>query len=134
MSKNFGFSAVVISFTLLGLIGLSARPAVALKEFKDQFEAKYVKPDSTEPNDVALAAAFKKVSCGTCHVDPQKGKKIRNVYGKQLEKLISKKDKMDKKKIQSALDTVAKLKIKPTDDASPTFGEKIASGKLPAAK
>src|SRR5208282_678561 len=35
-------------------------------------------------------------------------------------------------KIEAALDSIAKLKSKPSDPASPTFGERIASGKLPA--
>ena len=47
---------------------------------------------------------------------------------------MKKEDKKNKAKIQSALDAVAKLKSKPSDPASPTFGEKIASGKLPASK
>ena len=132
MSKRLVFSAAVICVGVLGLIGFTARPAVALKEFRDVFKTKYVKSDSTEANDVALAAAFSEANCNTCHVG--KSKKIRNDYGKQLAKLISKRDKKDTAKIQSAMDTVAKLKSNPSDPASPTFGEKIASGKLPAAK
>ena len=60
-------------------------------------------------------------------------KKIRNDYGKQLAKLVTKADKKNKAKIQAALDAVAKLKSAPSDPTSPTFGEKIANGKLPAA-
>jgi hypothetical protein len=132
MSKKFSFFSAVLFLTVLGLIGLPAKPALALKEFKEAFAGKYIKPDSTAASDVALAQAFKQVSCATCHAGPTK--KVRNVYGKQLEKLISKKDKKDSAKIQAALDTVANLKSKPSDTSSPTFGEKIASGKLPAAE
>jgi hypothetical protein len=130
MSKKFGISSVVIVVAAISFIGFTAKPAVALKEFKDAFEAKYVKPDSTEANDVALAEAFKKVSCGTCHVDPQKSKKVRNEYGKELNKIIKKADKNDKAKIKDALDTVSKLK----SSTGETFGDKISAGKLPAAK
>ena len=77
--------------------------------------------------------AFTEASCTVCHA-PGDNKKIRNDYGKQLAKRLSKKDKKDKAKIQAALDAVAKLKSKPSDPDSPTFGEKIAGGKLPAAK
>ena len=131
MSKRLVFSSAVVFFGVLGLIGFTARPAAAVKEFKDAFKAKYVKSDSTDANAAALAAAFDKAGCLTCHAGEDK--KIRNDYGKQLAKLISKKDKKDTAKIQAAMDTVAKLKSKPSDAASPTFGEKIASGKLPAA-
>ena len=70
-------------------------------------------------------------SCGICHADT-KNKKIRNVYGKQLEKLIKKTDKKNKDKIFKAMDKVAEMNSKPGDKKSPTFGDKIANGKLPA--
>jgi len=133
MSKRFNYSSAFIVLALIGQIGFMVAPALAVKEFKDAFQAKYIKPDSTEPNDVALAAAFDKAGCTVCHA-PGDNKKIRNDYGKELAKLLSKADKKNKAKIKDALDTVAKKKTKPSDSASPTFGEKIASGKLPAAK
>ena len=102
-----------------------------MKEFKEAFKSKYVKPDSTDPNDKALAAAFDTAGCATCHVGDNR--KNRNDYGKQLAKLLKKSDKKNKDKIFKAMDTVAKLKSKPKDPKSPTFGDKIASGKLPAA-
>ena len=132
MTRRFGFSSAVIFLAVLGLIAFSASPAVAVREFKEAFYAKYVKPDSSAANDVALARAFDQASCGVCHASGD-DKKIRNDYGKQLAKLLSKKEKKNKAKIQAALDTVAKLKSKPSDPKSPTFGEKIAHGKLPAA-
>ena len=133
MSKKGSFSSAVLFFAVLGLVGFTASPAVAVKEFKDAFKAKYIKPDSSEAKDAALASAFDQASCTVCHA-PGDNKKIRNDYGKQLSKLVSKEDKKNKAKIQAALDAVAKLKSKPSDPQSPTFGEKIASGKLPAAK
>ena len=132
MSKKVGFSSAVFVLAVLGLIGFTASPAVAVKEFKDAFRVKYVKPESTAANDVALAAAFSQASCTVCHAGGD-DKKIRNDYGKQLAKLLSKKDKKNKAKIGAAMDAVAKLKSKPSDPGSPTFGQKIASGKLPAA-
>ena len=132
MSKKASYSSAVLFLAVLGLIVLTASPAVAVKEFKDAFRAKYVKPESTRENDVALAEAFREAGCTVCHAGGE-NKKIRNDYGKQLAKLLSKADKKNKAKIQAALDTLAKLKSKPSDPASPTFGEKIASGKLPAS-
>jgi hypothetical protein len=132
MSKKFGVPSAVLLIAVLGWIGLTASPAMAVKEFKDAFKAKYIKPDSSAANDVALAAAFDQASCMVCHADGD-NKKIRNDYGKEVAKLVSKKDKKDKAKIQAALDAVAKLKSKASDPSSPTFGENIASGKLPAS-
>ncbi|MEI8374974.1 MAG: hypothetical protein WCJ35_19290 [Planctomycetota bacterium] len=133
MNRKLVFSSAVIFFAVLGMIGFTATPAVAVKEFKDAFRAKYVNPDSNAANDVALANAFSKASCGVCHAGGE-DKKIRNDYGKQLAKLLSKEDKKNVAKIQAALDAVAKLKSNPSDPASPTFGENIARGKLPASK
>lgn len=131
MSKRVALSSIFCCLAALFLIALSATPALAVKEFKDAFKAKYIKPDSTDAKDKALAAAFDQAGCMTCHVG--ENRKNRNDYGKQLAKLITKKDKKNKEKILKAMDTVAKLKSKPKDAKSPTFGEKIASGKLPAA-
>jgi mono/diheme cytochrome c family protein len=129
MSKRFLLSSV-LSLSVVALIAITASPAFAVKEFKDAFKSKYVKPDSTAANDVALAAAVDQTSCGICHTDP-KNKKLRNDYGKQLAKLITKKDKKNKDKIFKAMDKVAAMKVKPADAKSPTFGDKIAKGMLP---
>ena len=114
MSKKIGISSAVLFLAVLGLTVFTASPAAAVKEFKDAFQAKYVKPDSTAASDVALAAAFRQASCTVCHA-PGDNKKIRNDYGKQLAKRVSKQDKKNKAKIQAALDAIAKLKSKPAD-------------------
>jgi hypothetical protein len=132
MSQRFVFSSKFFSLAVMALIALSASPAAAVKEFKDAFQAKYVKGNSTAPSDTALAAAFDQAGCATCHAGEDK--KVRNAYGKELAKLISKRDKRNKEKIFKALDAVAQMKSKPADAKAPTFGEKISSGKLPAAE
>ena len=77
MSKKFCLATAVLLCAVLGLVGFMASPAMAVKEFKDAFRDKYIKPDSSETNDVALAAAFEQASCGICHAggdnkkDPQ---------------------------------------------------------------
>ncbi len=100
--------------------------AHAIAPFKKEFEEKYVKKDSTDPKDVAFAAAVKKANCLVCHAKNAEGKedkKVRNEYGKALDVLLDKKtDAQDKPKIQEALDKVAKEKSKPGDAKSPTFG------------
>ena len=131
MRKKIGISSTVLFLAVLGLIGFSASSTMAVQEFKDAFQAKYIKSDSGKANDVALAQAFERANCAVCHAGGN-NKRIRNDYGKELAKLVRKEDKMNKAKIEAALDAVAKLKSNPTDPTSSTFGEKIASGKLPA--
>ncbi len=131
MSKKFDSFPAFLFLVVLGTIGFMASPAMAVKEFRDAFKAKYIHPGSTAANDVALAEAFEQANCAVCHVG--ESKKLRNDYGKQIGKLASKRDKKNAAKIQAALEAVGKLKSNPADPASPTFGEIISSGKLPAS-
>ena len=110
---------------------LSYPPAEAVKEFKEQFDARYVKPDGTDPVEVALAEAVKEANCYVCHVKG-KSRKYHNVYGEALEEFLDRKDdKENVEKIQKALETVEKLKSDPDNDSSPTYLDIIKSGKLP---
>ncbi len=122
----------VWTLVVFGLVlSVNLPSAFAIKAFKDQFEAKYVKADSEQPNDKALAEAFATAKCNVCHEG--RSKKNRNVYGTALAELLDKKeDKENTEKIQAALDEVAAKKVDPNDTASPTFGERLADGKLPA--
>ena len=120
---------------LAAAIAISAfcGPARADKSFRDEFIAKYAKPDGKDPKDQAFAAACEKAKCNICHEG--KSKKDRNRYGAALGKLLNReKDKDNKEKIQAALDKVAKLKLDPKDEKSPTFGDLIKAGKLPGGE
>jgi len=124
---------------LLGIVGafaaaaaflLSAPPAKGDKSFRDEFIAKYVKPDSNDAKHRAFAAACEKAKCNICHEGISK--KNRNAYGKELAKLLKREtDKDDKPKIQAALDKVGAMKSNPKDPKSPTFAELIKAGRLP---
>ena len=119
------------AWTVAGLVCLATVPAVADRAFREQFRAKYIKPASKDPKDIALRAAFDDAGCNLCHVGEDRAN--RNAYGAALAKLLSREtDAGNKEKIQAALDKVAAMKSKPEDPNSPTFGEIIASGKLPA--
>ena len=112
------------------VLSVNVPSAHAIKAFKDQFEAKYIKTDSEQPNDKALAEAFATAKCNVCHEG--RSKKNRNVYGAALSELLDKKeDKENAEKIQAALDEVAAKKADPNNADSPTFGERLANGKLP---
>ncbi len=112
---------------------LTCVPGVmAIGPFKDAFEDKYVKPDSSAPKDVRFAAAFAEARCDVCHSGMKKEE--RNVYGRALAELLDwQEDRDNKEKIQSALDKVAGMKRDPKNEESPTFGQLIEQGKLPGA-
>lgn len=122
--------ALILSGLTIGLAVLWTVPAQAIKPFKDEFEATYVKPDSQAPADVALAAAVQAARCNICHEG--KSKTQRNAYGAALDKLLDKAaDAENKAKIHQAFQTVAALKSDPANPNSPTFGDRIRQGKLP---
>jgi hypothetical protein len=128
----FGLATVAI------VIG-QAVPSQAMPPFFKEFQGKYVKADSDDEKDKAFAVLVTQTTkCNVCHVGQDR--KVRNAYGKQLSMLLKKenfkaerlKDEPEKctAEIIAALDAVAAMKS--GDDKSPTFGELIAAGKLPA--
>ncbi|MGA2621628.1 MAG: hypothetical protein ABSF26_28845 [Thermoguttaceae bacterium] len=124
-------SAGVAILIAAGLVAASALPASADKAFRDGFRAKYVKADSNDPKDVAFREAFLEAGCNLCHVGDDRTN--RNAYGQALAKFLKREtDVKDKPKIQVALEKVAAMKSNPDDPRSPTFGEVIRQGKLPA--
>ncbi len=121
--------ALCLSMVACGLLA-SAPSVLAIGPFKDEFEAKYVKPDSSDPKDVAFAAAVTEGQCNVCHVGANK--KDRNGYGRALAGLLNwQEDRKNKEKIQSVLDQVGGMKSAQDDANSPTFGQLIEQGKLP---
>lgn len=107
--------------------------AFGIEAFKKEFEAKYVNKAATSGPEKEFADAVAKVKCNSCHVGTMK--KMRNEYGKALDELLDKKtDAKNVAKIQEALDKVAGMKSNPKDPNSPTFGELIKQGKLPAGE
>lgn len=117
---------LAVSFPLAWL----ASPAMGHREFKAEWDATYAKPGSGDPAVTALAAAAKEAKCFVCHVVGS-NRKLRNAYGMELAKLLTKEDKANKDKIHDAFEKVASLKSDPKNDSSPTYGELIKQGKLP---
>lgn len=113
------------------LVLASAEPVRAMPPFKKAFDAKYVKPDSADAAEKAFAEAAKKVNCNVCHAGTNK--KMRNDYGKAVGEFVKKTEK-DPAKITEGLEAAAKVKVKPDDPGSKTFGELIAEGKLPGGE
>lgn len=122
------FFPVVAGLVVACAMAASARPAFAIKQFFDEFKAMYVKPDSADAAEKALAAAVETEKCNVCHTG--KSKKERNAYGEALAGLLDKKeDAKNVDKIRASLEKVAGM---PSDGKSgPTFGALIKEGKLP---
>jgi len=118
---------VMLGAIVVLVVGAAPRPAFAIKEFFDEFKAVYVKPDSADANEKALAAEVETAKCNVCHAGSSK--KERNAYGNALADLLDKKeDKKNAEKIRKALETVAAM---PSADGGPTFGDLLKQGKLP---
>jgi hypothetical protein len=120
-------SSTLVRIAALGLVfalATSAREALAIKQFADQFKEVYVKEGTP------LAAEVETAKCNVCHIG--KNKKDRNAYGTALAKLLDKKeDKDNVEKIRDALAAVAKESSDPANADAPTFGALIEAGKLP---
>jgi hypothetical protein len=113
-------------------VGLAAAvlPAYAVEPFFVELQAKYVKPDSQEPSDVALQAAFEQAGCTICHPGDDKQRLTR--YGGHVGARINKFDAEKKDKIHQAFDEVGALRSDPHDRRSPTYDQLFRQGKLPA--
>lgn len=147
--RKLGLSWVFGAAVFAGIVSAGVQEASAIKPFKDGFFEEYVEetPATPEATKFAEAATAKTGKCWICHVnmsplgEKKLGKRVRNNYGKSLSSLLKKenfgsdrrKAEPDavKKEIQDALKKVAAMKSDPSDPKSPTYGELIASGKLP---
>ena len=125
--------ALVAGAAVVMACGGSAREAFAIKQFFEEFKTVYVKPDSADPAEKALAAEVETAKCNVCHAGTSK--KERNAYGNALaERLNKKDDAKNVEKIKKALEEVAALPSDPAKADSPTFGALLKEGKLPGGK
>ena len=122
--------ALTLLLAAFGLTCLGIRPAMAIAPFQMAFMKEYV----NDHKDKEFAKYVKtQAKCNVCHRGKVNPKNIyHNAYGKELVKLLdAKKDAKNQKKIQAALQKVAKMHTDPKDPKSPTYGELIAKSKLP---
>ena len=129
--RSSGVREVAVAVAAVVGIAADASPAFAIKQFYLGLQARYVKPESKEQNDVALTIAFEQAGCTICH--PGDNKHKLTPYGGQVAWRINKFDKGNKKKIQEALDEVGALRSDPRNSKSPTYSELFRQGKLPPA-
>ena len=123
----------LLMFTVLATAAIAlipTRPALAIKQFKDEFDKKYKISSPTNDAEKSLAEKVSTAKCNVCHEGTSKKK--RNPYGQALDVYLDRKtDIKDMAKIQDALSKVEAEHSKKGDDKSPTFGELIKQGKLP---
>ncbi|MCO6457260.1 MAG: hypothetical protein J5I93_18335 [Pirellulaceae bacterium] len=125
--KKLGLFAILVLFVL----GLSARPALALPVFDKFFKKHYVEGKG----NAALEESVKEAKCNVCHYGTSK--KNRNDYGMALSDLLDKDnyktarvneepDVVDKE-LKEAFEKVEKMK----STGGAVFGELIKAGKVP---
>ena len=133
-SSQWALRAAVYEFTEPGVLG-------AFKAAHDQGAdvqiVYHAKADSDKADEKTLGEAVAKAKCQVCHAEGD-DRKNRNAYGKELAKLLrpegSRGNERDVKKIDDAFDKVSEMHIDPNDSKSPTYGDLIKHGKLPASE
>ncbi|MEZ6136002.1 MAG: hypothetical protein R3C53_13965 [Pirellulaceae bacterium] len=122
--------------TLLGCSLVLASPAMAIKQFNDQFKELY----AGEKADKELVALITEAKCNVCHVQKE-NKKVRNPYGEALHEMIEKDEfpvkefKADSKneKLVERLNGLFKkvLDEKSGDEKHKTFAARMEAKLLP---
>jgi hypothetical protein len=135
----------VMLITAWCALGFWPAPADAITPFTKAFEEKYVKDHPSEE----FRTAFKKTRCNVCHVKGEP-KTVSNEYGNELAKFIEgnaeeriktaraenrlkEEEEQLAKELEKAFAEVEKIKVNAADPSSPTYGEIIRGGKLPAS-
>ncbi|MEX2316964.1 MAG: hypothetical protein WD669_07420 [Pirellulales bacterium] len=114
-------AAVVLSLS-------TARPAAAIQQFFNAFVDNYVK---NHPDKKFAEMVQKEAKCLVCH-QGAKNRKNRNMFGKEMDKLLDRqKDMKDVEKIVASLKTALAVRTDPKNDKSETFLDRVKAGKLP---
>jgi hypothetical protein len=139
--RKLSLMLFVGGFAFAALLHMGAGTAESRPQYAKAFGNMFVKADSSEQSDKDFAAAVKEAKCNVCHAG--KTKETRNAFGADLAKLIVPKDweagkkfpgETDKDKINKALEEVIAIHIDAKDPKSPTYGDIIKKGKLPASE
>lgn len=119
---------------VLALVALAAsRPAVAIPLFAKVFKQDYL--DNNADKKFAEESGKPPTSCLFCH-QGAKNRKNRNAFGKEVGKLLNKKDNSkptpeNMAKITEALKKVMAMHVDPKDDKSETYLDRVKAGKFP---
>lgn len=123
---------------LLAVAGMSvsfASPALALKQFNDQFKKVYAGEKASEEFKELVAEA----KCNVCHVNKENKKKVRNPYGEALHEAVEKDEfpvaefKKDPEKYAERLNAIFKkvAEGKSGYEEHKTFADRIKANLLP---
>jgi hypothetical protein len=115
--------AAVVLFAL-------ASPAGAIPQFYAEFKKDYL--DSLKDKKFAEAMGKSDVKCLICHQGKQK--KNRNSFGKEVAKVLTKKDKSDNEKIAAGLKKALAMHVDPKDEKSETYMDRLKASKWPGGK
>src|SRR6185436_14647811 len=104
-----------------------ALPAGAYPQFQKAFQDGYLK----SLKDKKFAEAMEKgdVKCLVCHQGKQK--KNRNAFGKEVSKILTKKDQKDTEKIAAGLKKALSMHVDPKNDKSETYLDRLSKGQWP---
>lgn len=119
MSVKSAVRVVVSAAVVAALFVVSGSEAIARPKYKDAINAAY--PDLAKKH-----GTDGKLTCAVCH--PKNDKKIRNNYGKDFGKHLSKKNETDEAKLKEALTATEKDK---SATEGKTYGDLITAGELP---
>jgi hypothetical protein len=120
------FACLFLAAAALFIFGV-AQPAAGVQQFFDAFVKEYIKG---HPNKDFSEMVLKDAKCHICHQG--KMRTNRNVFGKELDKMLDKKtDTKDTEKILASFKKALEMHVDPKNDKSETFGDRLKAGKLP---
>jgi hypothetical protein len=121
------YATLLIAISLLVVM---AAPAAAIKPFYDEFKKTYL--DTHKDKKFAEAVDKADVKCLMCHQG--KNRKNHNVFGKELTKLLTKKDGKEIDKMDKAFKKVLAMRVDPKNEKSETYMERLNKGQWPGGK
>jgi hypothetical protein len=135
--RKFSLTVLASAAAFMFLANFGTRTAHSRAQYAKEFAEHYhAKADSDKAEEKALGEAVAKAKCLVCHEGERRSN--RNVYGKELAKILrpegSRGNEQDVKKIDEAFDKVAEMHIDSGDPKSPTYGDLLKAGKLPASE
>jgi hypothetical protein len=113
----------------VSVLAVFASSAGAFPQFYAEFKKDYV----DELKDKKFAEELKgEAKCFVCHQGKQK--KNRNAFGKEVGKLLTKKEQKDPAKIAAGLKKALAMHVDPKDDKSETYMDRLMASKWPGGK
>lgn len=107
-------------------------PALAIKPFYDEFKKDYL--DKLKDKKFAETVDKGTDKCYICHQGKPTNKKNRNAFGKEIGKLLTKKDGKDTAKMDKAFKAALAMHVDPKDKKSETYLDRLNKSEWPGGK